>query len=202
MSDDRLHLIATNEDGHGWSLVSPQVPGLIYGRPTWEQLRKGMQDVLAFAAAPPLPWQIHQQIRGTSLEGVEYQIRVAEDDQDAERKTVGDRLQGALQDSQGRAGLLAPSKWSHSDDVLFIVVLGTDRLGWVFDQVDVRDGKANLIGSEDSVLIWNTIVSIGDTLPDMATLDEVGLTLDSTVADMRIQIQMHNANSDQVLVPA
>lgn len=203
MSSKSLHLVATNEDGFGWSLTSPQVPGLTYGRRDLDQFQNGMRDVLDFADAPDLPWALHQEIRGVSPEGVEYRIRAAQDNYAPERRVVGDRVRSVvLTDPDLRPSLLASTKHSGVGDVLFITVVPDDRLGWVFDQLDARDGRASVVGSEDDQLIWTTTVSNGEHGDDMASLAEIGLSLDSTVGDMRLAIEMLPVIEARVLVPA
>jgi predicted RNase H-like HicB family nuclease len=179
---DIVHLVATNEREYGWSLRSPQVPGLAYGRDTEEQLLAELEDVLAFAEAPDGPRQIHEETRHVSPEGVEYVVRVAAD-RHPDRADVAQRLHAAMTDPVQRANLLDLAGHNPGSEHLFIAVLGDDRIRWIHDQLDPHGEIASIIVAIDDVHIWHTRISRNLTRPDLVELDELGLGLDSTITE-------------------
>lgn len=69
---ENIHVIV-RMSGDGVYATSPQAPGLAYGRPTLEELRAGLQDVLAFHFSRPGPFEVtehherHYEVAGREL---------------------------------------------------------------------------------------------------------------------------------------
>jgi len=70
---EQIHLIIRLSDDGSVYATSPQAPGLVYGRPSLEELRSELQDVLSFHFGRPGPFDViehherHYDIAGREL---------------------------------------------------------------------------------------------------------------------------------------
>lgn len=182
-----LHLVVTDDGPHGYSLSSPQVPELVYGRNDLEAFRRSVTDVLAFAEAPDLPRREHRQVRRYDQHGREIIVRMAVDDRQDERKRLAKRVLGLLLESSEQADSLLCSNFETAFGAhLVIITLPGDRLEEVFEQLDPRDGTAMITDFVDDSGFEVRAISRSEINhdPGMRTLDEVGLSLSNTVGDL------------------
>jgi hypothetical protein len=199
MADD-YHVIVTHEGEYGFTLESPQLPGFAFARPTMTEFRRDYRDALAFAGVSGTVFA-HRQQRFTSPEGVEYLIRQAENgDQDA-RMEVVTRLQGLLAGEQ-RFELLTDAETT-AGEVVFVAAAPADRMRAVADQLDGRGDRIILAAAVAENGLWTVRVASGDAAgPQWKTLEERGLTLDTTVADVMKALSAGEARHERLLVNA
>jgi hypothetical protein len=191
---ERLHLVFVDEGEYGASMHSPQVPGLVFGRPDARALLYELNDTLAFADAPDLPREIHEERRGVSPEGNEYLIRFAAppEPHHAVRLGCAARLERALTvDGQRQDMLAGPTLVT--GEVLYICVLASDTVGWIADQLEPGETGIAAVTVADQY-IWTAPLSNGGQLPGAEPLSSLGLTDASTVSDwMSVVSASHSA---------
>lgn len=131
----KTHVFVTWEGDAGLSATSPQLPGFSYGRPTRTEFVNDIQKVLQDAG---VVGEVvgHEQRRLVSPEGIEYVIRVANDDHQAERAQLAWRLEAVLESDQRHEMLDAAT--NPMGEVIYICCVASDRLDWVIDQIDER----------------------------------------------------------------
>lgn len=189
---DTLHLVATNEREYGWSLTSPQLPGFVYGRPNREEFDADLEEALEFAGAPDCPRVLHEVERVRTPEDVDLLIRIARDRHVLERRRTAKLLLGALQDPQQRTGPdgLTSGPRLPTGEILFVIALPSDRLGWVYDQLGDRDTIVRVAASASGGLLWVSRVALSelDLLEDAITLEQLGLSNDSTVGELMMKL--------------
>lgn len=187
---DNLHLVYTSYgDEFGWSISSPQIPELIGGRNTIDELIRDTDSILEFAKIGPYEHLYrHEQIAAEDPHGNEYLIRwlseedgpeFSQDDPMSRLSTAG-RLFASVRNGysehlRNRQPLLV------TGERLLIAVLGDDTIGFVFDQLDTDQGAviAQHRG-EDAVY------SVPLGIPHDANgwtwrLEDLGLTRDASV---------------------
>lgn len=181
-----LHLII-RPAGDGVHARLPQCPGMSIGRPTVEDLRRDLDDILAFYFNSPGPFDVsfHEE-NARDIGPDEVVVRCAADEQYRQRTSVADRVIAALRDERQRADLLSYPA-DRVGEHLFIAVVATDTIGWIADQLDPTGEPAVIAAAVGEELIWTTVVSYGDVTGEetepSATADRpVGA--DTTVADM------------------
>lgn len=179
-----LHLVCTEDPGYGWTLTSPQVPGLIYGRPTLEAFLAGLDDVLAFAEAPDLPRRMHYQVRRAMPNDVDVMFRLDQLDLDR-RADLAARLESMMRaDPEVLAANTALRRRSSTGEVIAIMTLATDSIGWLEDQVAAADGDVAFHLDVGGLLIWSSHLSHGPRADGTVTIEDLGLTVDDTVEDL------------------
>jgi hypothetical protein len=150
---DVLHVIVRAEDDGTFFVRSPQVPGLAYGSDSLEELRAGLDDVLAFALDRPGPFRVteHHE-RHFETTGRELVVRVAADEKYEERREAYARLDRAVSGPEQVEALLdAPA--DVAGEILYVCVVPSDTLHWIATQLD-PDGAATLaVAVADELLL-------------------------------------------------
>lgn len=142
MNDADLHLIYTDYPGYGWSLRSPQIPGLAAGRGTVSDLLRDTDSILRFAGFKidlREPWvHIHEEHAVEAPDGTEYLIRWMasgpEDLADA-RADAASRLQGAVVHGLFDESERARQPMLSTGERLLIGVTGADTIALFEDQL-------------------------------------------------------------------
>jgi hypothetical protein len=181
--DKHFHLIV-RRDG-GVHLYSPQIPELVAGRDTPDELFKDLPDIVSFAA-PDLDLRdavIHQEEVFSVPEG-DFVVRVARDDHASQRDRVHRRIVAALQvPTQVEEMLDAPP--TRSGLLLFVCAVPSDTVRTIMEELDPRGDAAVVAVSVADEWLWTTHFAYGDEKrPNWYSLDHWGWTLDTSVADM------------------
>lgn len=136
---DVIHVMLTDYGQFGWGISSPQLPELIGGRDTREELTKDLEGLIVFGGgAADAPRLIHLQRHIMLENGDELVIRVAQDDSAVERARVALGLTSALSlTGQVTAMLNVPRR--PTGEALFVCALPSDTLGWFGDQMEDQD---------------------------------------------------------------
>ncbi|MBF6358295.1 hypothetical protein IU449_27740 [Nocardia higoensis] len=188
MSTD-LHLIYTKAGEGGWTIQSPQIPELIGGRKTAEDLLQDTPAIIEFAKDPDQHFDrmfAHEQHWIEDPAGDEYLIRWCISDEAGpvdERYQTAGRLNAAVHDGY-ESEEKARQPQSVTGERLLLVVLPSDTLGWITDQLG-PSGCAVLCHHEGEGAIWS--LPIGSTGMDRQQrwgFERLGLTPQSTFAEM------------------
>lgn len=191
MSD--LHIVYTETgEAHGWTIESPQLPDLIGGNNSITDLVAETGEIVQWAKHPDDVFDRtfgHEQHLVADPHDRQFLIRWQFDngefdrDYDARRHTA-ERLNYAISNGLITGDELAPHPVLHTTgERLFIVVLATDTLGWMMDQLSERTDCCVLAQHlEDGAII--NIPFRHRLLPTAAPIEYVGLTRDSTFTEM------------------
>jgi predicted RNase H-like HicB family nuclease len=141
--DTELYLIIRlSDDGKAYA-TSPQAPGLAYGRPSLQELRADLGEVLEFHFGHPGPFTVVEHIEHHyDLAGGELVIRVAMDAHTAERESVAERIrQVANVPEQARSLVLAANAVG---EAVYVCAVSSDTLGWLEAQLT---GPADMVNA-------------------------------------------------------
>ncbi len=160
MVADGIHLVIRPVDG-GFYATSPQAPGLAYGRPTLDELRVDLDEVLALALNRPGPFTVveHHE-RHYDVGDQELVTRVALDDHRTERQEAYARLGRAL-GVPGQAETLVAGPTNRVGEALYICVVPSDTLRWVAAQLDPRGETATIVTAVGDELMLTFRISTG-----------------------------------------
>jgi len=146
---DTIHLVIRELD-RGFYATSPQAPGLAYLRPTLDELRADLDDVLAFHLDRPGPFTV---LEHHELADRELVTRIAFDDHREEREEAYARLGRALTVPE-QAETLVTGPTNRVGEVLYTCVVPSDTLHWVAAQLDPRGETATIgIAVADELLL-------------------------------------------------
>ncbi|MFT4199824.1 hypothetical protein [Gordonia sp. (in: high G+C Gram-positive bacteria)] len=194
-----VHLIYTQYPGFGWSLRSPQVPGLAAGRDTLIELISDTPAILeptAVGAIDPrhLPSgvQLHEEHVRDDPTGAEYVVRwrTMDDRADDRNEAVG-RIIGAIDlglygDAEKAVQPVLPT-----GERLLIAVSGLDTIGDVVDQLGGPGACAALIKYQGNDVLISIPFGNGmrvTSAPGKWGISDVGIDRDSTFDDMYAQV--------------
>jgi hypothetical protein len=185
MTTRRTHLFISDEGGAGVAVESPQLPGFVFFRTTVAEARRDLPGALRFAGHRG-PAQLHHVQRRVSPEGAEYAVRVAEDEHYQDRLQAAGVVDAVLSDPDNRRDLLDGGLTDPSGEVVFVVVLGPDRLGWLFEQLDERGDLINVAYTVVDVggLFVTPIAAQTDTPEGWSSFEAYGLSENSTVSEL------------------
>lgn len=198
-----LHVIITETAGDGWTIESPQLPGLIGGRNTTEELAADLGEIIEWAKEPGQSFDrlfVHEQHLVTDPDGNEFLIRFLaggpEGDYEA-RHMTGMRLNhGVLNGMISDEGYVKHPPVSITGEQLYVCVRGSDTLGWMQDQLLEREGGCVLAELlDDAGAVINIPFGPAGTLPNGVDINKLGLTRDSTFDEMRAAVIDHELAS-------
>ena len=146
MAKDTVHVLLTDYGQFGWGISSPQMPELIGGRDSYEELVADLEQLLAFGgASEQAPRLLHLQKHRMLMNGDEFIIRVARDEKFEARWHVGQQLTAALNIAgQLHAMLSVPRR--PTGELLFICAEPSDTVGWIVEQLNDHDAACVVVG--------------------------------------------------------
>lgn len=178
-----LHLVYTHYDDF-WALESPQIPSLVGGRPTLQELVDDTDMILQLAEVSRDDFDEvypHSQHVVLSPDGAEYLVRIYLDDNEVRELSAGRVAMSIEQGNEVKNEDLQPKL--ATGERLIIAATGTDRIGWFMAQL--RD-------EEGAIIEWNKVEDFCYSLPlidqkfgtdDTYSLESLGLDEDSTVSE-------------------
>lgn len=185
---------------------SPQCRGLVVGRPSVEDLKNDLDDILAFYFNRPGPFDVlghEENVR--EIDGMDIVLRCATDEHYRARTTIADRVIAALRDSTQRADLLSYPT-DKVGEIVFIAVLANDTLGWIASQLDDSGEPAVIAAPVGEGLIWTNVVSYGD--PDGSKMEQLSETAadlpngsDTTVGQMMLDAPLLRPTGRSLVYP-
>jgi hypothetical protein len=194
---ERFPLVVREDDGS--HLYSPQIPELVAGRETHEELYRDLPDILSFAA-PERRLEdavFHDEAVFAAPEG-DFVIRAANDDRTQQRRRVAQRVVAALQVPTQREDMLDVPR-TPSGLVLFVCALPADTIQWVTEQLDPRGEAAVVVAPVAEEWVWTSHLANNGDRHDWKPLEHWGWTLDTTVGEMMTG-QVFGNRPRQVLV--
>ncbi|MFD4438098.1 hypothetical protein [Bacillus safensis] len=200
MSSD-LHIVYTdNGDEFGWSISSPQIPELVGGRSSLNDLLRDTDSILSFVDMSAFENRyLHEQHVYLDPDGNEYLIRLMDEHGNPERTTTASRLVTAVEWGY-EPELRARQPQLVTTERLLIAVIGTDTIGWCFDQLGVGGGAVIAEHRGDDAVY--SIPIVDGKLPGTTTweLEELGLTRDDTVDALMDRVLTWEAKGLEVSV--
>ena len=133
---EQIHLIIRIAgDGSAYA-TSPQAPGLAYGRPSLEELRSDLEDVLSFHFGRPGPFDvIEHHERHYEIAGRELVTRLAMDEHRDQRQAVYERI-GQVLSVPEQAESLVSAVTNKAGETVYVCAVPSDTLGWLAAQLD------------------------------------------------------------------
>lgn len=189
---NKTHAFITRYMGLGINISSPQVPALVAGEYGEPDSRAALVELLESAGADPgSEVTIHRQEFNTQ-EGREWVVRISEERMD-ERVPTLRALQTLLQVTPL---LVEMNPSCPTGEVLFVVVLPDDRVGWLADQMWPGDILTMVLDEGDGLV---TMPLLNDDAASGGPVQHVDREL--TVADVRRMtgVEIVNAPREQFL---
>ncbi|GAA1332377.1 hypothetical protein [Saccharothrix algeriensis] len=186
MAESVVHVLLTDYGQFGWGISSPQLPELIGGRESYEELVADLDKLLAFGGATDgNPRLLHLQKHRVLMSGDEFLIRIARDSKFDARWTAGQQLTAALNIADQLTPLLSVPR-RPTGEALFICAEPTDTVGWIVRQLDKNDAACVVISASSEMIrtqFFGTGSVEGDDSP-WATLSELGWTEETTLSEI------------------
>lgn len=197
-----LHLIYTNYPGYGWSLRSPQLPGLVAGRDDLPTLLQDTPALLAQMGIADFTFDdpglhVHEEHVLEAPDGTEYLVRWQTNGDprlEEERAAAASRLESSVhlgpdEELKDRQPALP------TGERLLIGVAGSDTIAMFSDQLNGKPGWCAAFSKHEGNDLLLTVpfgegVSVDGAKWDIEAL---GLTRDSTFDDMALKIVTEEA---------
>ncbi|NYH52788.1 hypothetical protein HNR06_002377 [Nocardiopsis arvandica] len=199
---ERIDAILTEYPGYGWGVESPQLPELVGGRDTWEELESDLHSILEFGGAPPdFVSAIHLQKWLLQNEGPEIAIRCRRDSHFHSRMEVVKRLAAAVADENQLRQISVDLPRRPTGEILFVCSVVEDRLDTVFQQLDPRGDALTIAVSVADRMVFTTPVSNsgeGDR-PGWSRVSEIGWDENTTVGEL-VKFQQKSNKKVSLLV--
>ena len=182
-----MHAVITNYPGFGSNLTCPQLPGLF-----WDVPDRGFgQDEVArvfheVGVQPDYQLYLHRQIY-QAQEGREWFVRCSESQFVQRRPTL--RTLESLLAATPRP--IDQSSKPDTDEALFIVVLASDRVRWVAEQLASGDAATIALLEPDGIALLN-VSQASDGAPNRVEPD---LTM-AELFDTRVTLKRMQADFD------
>lgn len=112
-------------------------------------------------------------------------IRIAIDRSNLDRAETAQRFESALGDLKQRRDFSARAPLSASGDTVVVACVGRDKVGWLMEQMNEHDSLVICIATGTPLVWWTWLAGRQATIneKDRGTLDDAGLTAESTVSD-------------------
>lgn len=176
------HVFVTNEREHGYSMDSPQVPGLVFGRNTETEFRADYQKVL-YEVGVRGSVVGHTQLRIEAFDGSECLIRFMEGDTEAERRTIAVQVERLVKSAERCSEFLDDLEQSPTGEYVFVACLATDTVGWLIDQLNPRGDVLTAVIGVAEVMLAATQIASGVTV-DWPPIEDLGWTRAMTIQDL------------------
>lgn len=185
-----LHIVYTEAgDEYGWTIESPQIPELIGGRSTIEELILDTPGIVEWAKDQDQTFErtfMHEQHLVADPDGGHYLIRfqVNHDDDDESRYETASRLNFAIVNGLVLRDEYGPHPPLNTGERLYVVAVGTDTLGWIRDQLDGRDQPCVLAEDTGDGAVVHLPFAPTGVLPGGLNTESLGLDRESTFTEM------------------
>lgn len=137
MTDQIRLIVRLSEDGSAYA-TSPQLPGLLYGRRSINELHRDLDGVLAFHLERSGPFDVSEHHeRHYDLAGGELVVRVAVDEYHTERAAVARRV-AVIAGMPSQARSLVTAAANRAGEAVYVCALPSDTMGWLAAQLDPR----------------------------------------------------------------
>jgi len=192
---EHAHVVLTDYGQLGWGLTSPQLPHLVGGCQTYEELDRQLPSIVVAAGLDSERGRIdcHLQ-RFVEVGDLQVGVRVA---QVPERRQTAQDLIQALTDEPTTTKDWQPGR---SGDVLVVACVATDSMRWVLEQAgDQPVGIAFRVSADLLATFWAQATERESGLgPSLA---ELGQSVESTVQDVFDQVASSQQPGAPVRVP-
>jgi len=184
MADRVIHVILSEHPGYGWSVESPQLPGLVGGRESLVELEADLIDLLQFGGAPEEYRLVRHWQRHFADEDGQWAVRWVVDRHANERAATAQRLLHCMTVPKQKQDLLTNVHTPY-DELLFVSMLPADKLALLFDQMDPRGDAVTVVLPLSDVGVWSMQFAYETAgFPvDWSSIKDYGLNPDTTVGE-------------------
>ncbi|MDR6574373.1 hypothetical protein J2X60_003032 [Curtobacterium sp. 320] len=179
---DEVHAVLTEYGQFGWSVNSPQLPGLVAGAATMQELSDDLFDIAVAAGMDPHGSIFEYEQHVIEVEDRVFAVRVKADYAAHERVEIASDV---MEHIASDGGLRAYTTEDDLGDTVIVVALPTDRISDVTSSLDDSQPAtiAVQLPGEDSIS-YTGIVRGKPRDTHAIRLSDVGLDDQSTVADL------------------
>ncbi|MEV2279344.1 hypothetical protein AB0I72_27585 [Nocardiopsis sp. NPDC049922] len=199
---ERIDAILTEYPGYGWSIESPQLPELVGGRDTREELEVDLTSLLKFGGAQdPFVPAVHWQKYLIQDEEAEVAIRVRRDQHVTDRMQVARRIGAALKHPDQRRSMSNLPQRS-TGEVLFVCSVAQDRLDTLARQLDPRGDTFMIAVAVADNMLYTTALSNrgnGQRRSGWVRIADLGWDENTTVGDL-VRYQQTSGKRDLQLL--
>ena len=143
MGDLRIHAIMTRySGGMGFSVSSPQLPELVAGFETDEELENELLSVLSFGGAPKEYTLVKHYQEYSSNEGREWYVRTAHDVKLKERVATLHAFSSLIRLTPEP---LDRATKSTTGEATFVIALLDDKFGWLSEQLSKHGSALTIV---------------------------------------------------------
>lgn len=146
--------------------------------------------------------RIVEHVERPLLEGV--YVRTADDRRKTDRTKAAQRFEATLADPAHRDDFVARAPVSATGDIVVVACVGDDRISWLLEQMNEHDSLVICLATDEPAVWWTWLAGARARLNEahVGTLADVGLTAESSVADL-VRVGAGSAgHSPGLLVPA
>lgn len=181
-SHDATVLVVTREDPR-LHAYSPSLPGFVFGANSSEEFWRDVRPAVAWAGGKP-DLTVYIQRPYETPEGVEWLLRVLQDDHLDERVEIARRIHASLTATDQRLQLFADATPTRTGEYVFHCALFTDTIATVMQALRPRDDAVIVAAAVADRLWYAQQLATGTPGLGDQRLSDLGLTLDSTVRDL------------------
>lgn len=179
---DRTVLVVTREDPR-FHCYSPTLPGFVFGAPNAEEFWRDVGPAVVWAGGKP-DLTVYIQRPYETPEGVEWLLRVLQDDHLDERLEIAQRIHASITATEQRHQIFDNAVATRTGEYVFHCALFSDTVRSVVQALR-PSGDAVVVAAAVAEGLWYAEqVTTGEPGPDEQRFSDLGLTLDSTVKDL------------------
>lgn len=148
---DVIHVIVTIEEPYGSTVTSPQLPGFVMARNTFDEVMRDLDEELAQAGVDPQHVVVHHQEFVLGHGGKEFVVRVAHDEHVESRLYA---LELVLEDIETDAPTVKNALVADEAGLIGVIAaVLSDRIRWIGEQMQPGSAFAAMVvpeqGAED-----------------------------------------------------
>lgn len=198
---DEVHAVLTDYGQFGWGLTSPQLPGLVGGAATLEELDDNLFETLVGAGMDRKNGSVYEyEQRVFEIDDDVFIVRVKRDGIEQERKRVA---MDAVRHLEEYSDLRGNAAKNDLDDAIVIATVGNDRVSDVLKSLRVGEPATLAMDDPESPrehTVYTGVIN-GGTRPEGAlTGADLGLGADATVRDLfEVLAARHAERSEQAV---
>lgn len=179
---DRTVLVVTREDPRMYC-YSPTLPGFVYGANSAAEFWRDVRPAVVWAGGKP-DLTVYIQRPYETPEGVEWLLRVLQDDHLDERLEIAQRIHASITATEQRHEIFDGAVATRTGEFVFHCALFSDSVGSVVRALR-PSGDAVVVAAAVAEGLWYAQqVTTGEPGPYEQRFSDLGLTFDSTVKDL------------------
>ena len=181
-SDETTVLIVTREDPRLYA-YSPSLPGFVFGANTAEEFWRDVRPAIVWAGGKP-DLTVYIQRPYETPEGVEWLLRVLQDDQMEARTEIAQRIHATVMQTDQRYHLFTDAHPTPTGEYVFQCALFTDTVGSVVRALRSGEDTVIVAAAAADQLWYAQEIGAGPAKSGEVALASLGLSSDSTIFDL------------------